>query len=100
MQVGAVSHIERLKELLVSLDSKKSREAALENYNKGVLADTMAWGEIGLQDFMPELSREESVRLYNESISKWRSGEANRPVDLMKRSSSFKAKSCFRLIPD
>ena len=53
MQIGAVCHAERLKILLLDIDSGMAKKEALQKYSEGVLSDTKAWGEAGLRDFYP-----------------------------------------------
>ncbi len=69
MQIGAVSHAERLKTLLLDIDLGIPREKALQGYSNAVLNDTKVWAEIGLADFYPSLDKEFIKHAYNNSIA-------------------------------
>ncbi|MGZ3770247.1 MAG: hypothetical protein ACXVCP_09245 [Bdellovibrio sp.] len=79
MQTGAVGHGERLKNLLHDIDRGVPRDTALQKYSDGVFSDTRAWGEIGINDFYPNLNRETAKKAYNEGIQLWREGKVDSP---------------------
>ena len=71
MQIGAVSHAERLKTLLFDIEMGMAKQQALRKYSYGVLKDTQAWGEIGIADFYPHLEKTLVRQSYRKSVETW-----------------------------
>ena len=76
MQIGAVSHQERIKQL--------TKDNDLQKYSQNAIKDTMAWGEVGIVDCYPNLNKHYAKRLYNDSIEKWQKNETDKPINYFK----------------
>lgn len=58
MQIGAISHAERLKTLLFEIEMGIPRKQALQKYSDAVLSDTIEWCKMGISDSYPTIERE------------------------------------------
>lgn len=83
MQIGAISHAEQLKILLLDLDMKVPVEIALQKYSDNVIRDSQVWGEVGIVDFYHNLDQSCVKEVYNTSIEQWRNGNIATPLDAM-----------------
>jgi 2-polyprenyl-6-methoxyphenol hydroxylase-like FAD-dependent oxidoreductase len=95
MQIGAVSHNERLKyfiekEKQINTSDKDEKKLALNQYSNGALNDTMAWGKVAMQDCYPKLNKYYARDLYVKSVKDWRDKNAKTPLDSINEGLSFK----------
>jgi hypothetical protein len=81
MQVGAVCHTRRLRVLLEALSGGAKREVALSQYSTGVIDDTQAWGERGIESFFPLVEPQRVVTAYRQSVQAFRENQAVVPGD-------------------
>ena len=85
MQIGAVSHNERLKVLIakmkeIHVSNTTAIQLALNKYSEEVLDDTMAWGKTAMPDCYPKIDKRHAGDLYVSSIKNWRSKKAETPL--------------------
>ncbi len=83
MQVASVSHIERLKQLLLSIDLDEPREEALRMYSRGVIEDTFAWQLESIDDFYPHLPPAEVQDCFRTAIAQWTAGRGSSPYEYL-----------------
>jgi 2-polyprenyl-6-methoxyphenol hydroxylase-like FAD-dependent oxidoreductase len=79
VHVGAISHAERFKQYLTAIDGGGSPLEAAKKYNQGVLQDSRAWGEKGLQYFYRSMSFGDSKKAYNEAADLFMEGKVKTP---------------------
>jgi flavin-dependent dehydrogenase len=80
MQIGAISHAEKLKHLLFELDNCIEKSIALQHYSNYVLQDSQKWGEVGIIDFYPNIPPELVKQAYNDSLASWRKNKDQTPL--------------------
>jgi|GEM_PF-1601601 len=68
MHVAGVCHISRLKVLASALKDSSDRQSALQKYNDGVLADTIAWISRGIKDYYLTVPRNALEAVFNKLI--------------------------------
>lgn len=79
LHVGAVSHSERLKTYLTTLNGGGDVRVAAQRYSASVIQDSIDWGENGLYYFYSNLHYREANRAYNEAVSLYMSGKVTSP---------------------
>jgi 2-polyprenyl-6-methoxyphenol hydroxylase-like FAD-dependent oxidoreductase len=80
MQIGAICHAERLRQLLQTADSTGRPDIeALERYSEGVVDDTRDWGERGIASFYPMHDSADVVDVYRRSVAEYRAGSLGSP---------------------
>ncbi len=85
LATAAVSHIERLKDLVFELELGIDKTAALAKYNQGAIADTLAWGKRGVYEFYPDVDRDIVSEAYVKSVSEWLAGKNKDPLAALEK---------------
>ncbi len=65
-------------------ENSVDRKTNLQQYLKGAIEDTMAWGEAGIQDCYPTTNKHYARRLYHDDIQNWRDNKSKTPVEAIK----------------
>ena len=85
MAVAAVSHVERLKDLVFDLEMGVDKSAALAKYEQGALADTLAWGKRGIHEFYPDVDRKVVSAAYVQAVEGWLAGKNKDPLAALEK---------------
>lgn len=85
MATAAVSHIERLKDLVFELELGTDKSAALAKYNQGALEDTMAWGKRGISEFYPDIEPKKVTAAYVKAVNDFIAGKVKDPLAALER---------------
>lgn len=86
MHVGAITHNERVKSFLATVDSGGSEIIAAKKYSDAVIADSRVWGERGLRYFYDKLPDPDAKKAYNIAADLYFENKVKSPVralDLM-----------------
>lgn len=85
MATSAVSHVERLKDLVFDLEMGVDKGAAMSKYNQGALADTLAWGKRGIHEFYPDVDRKMIPEAYAKAVNDWLAGKNKDPLAALEK---------------
>jgi 2-polyprenyl-6-methoxyphenol hydroxylase-like FAD-dependent oxidoreductase len=83
MQIGAISHGYRLKQLMLDFDLGMNRAEAMQKFSQGAIEDTLAWGRRGIADFYLSLDPEVASQTYMKAVQHWYLEGAFSPLDLL-----------------
>lgn len=86
MQVGAICHAQRLRELIATADaSGRVDMEALATYSEGVLEDSSGWGERGITSFYPDVSPHRVLGAYRRAVGGYIAGTEADPGGSIER---------------
>lgn len=85
MATAAVSHVERLKELVFDLELGADKGTALKKYEQGAIADTMAWGRRGITEFYPDVDKKKVSAAYVKAVGDWLAGKNKDPLAALEK---------------
>ncbi|CAF4120812.1 unnamed protein product [Rotaria sp. Silwood2] len=99
MQIGMISHGQRLKKLLLELDLNRiPKIEAIREYGIGVVNDSIAWLIRGIHDFYPTICEENIFNCFKVCMEQWQKDPSISPHQRLESVLSTNNFSCCKSV--